>query len=129
MSAAPQFMQIVTPRWGDMDAYGHVNNAAFFVYFEECRVQWLASLQDDWMTAAHGPVIASATVNYREQLQWPQPVHIELNIERIGTTSMHINHRMVSSTDPTSIYADARVVLVWIDRKSGKPVPVPAVYR
>jgi acyl-CoA thioesterase FadM len=28
-------------RWGDMDAYGHVNNTVYFRYMEQARVEWL----------------------------------------------------------------------------------------
>ncbi|MDX1819094.1 MAG: acyl-CoA thioesterase, partial [Marinobacter sp.] len=31
-------------RWGDMDAYGHANNTVYFRFFEEARINWLASL-------------------------------------------------------------------------------------
>ena len=31
----------VPMRWSDMDAYGHVNNATFFTYLEEARVDML----------------------------------------------------------------------------------------
>ncbi len=31
-------------RWGDMDAYGHVNNALYMRYLEEARVQLLAKI-------------------------------------------------------------------------------------
>ena len=30
--------------WGDMDALGHVNNARYFDYFQEARIEWLAGL-------------------------------------------------------------------------------------
>ena len=28
-------------RWGDMDAYGHVNNTIYFRYMEQARVEWV----------------------------------------------------------------------------------------
>ena len=28
-------------RWGDMDAYGHVNNTVYFRYMEQARVEWI----------------------------------------------------------------------------------------
>lgn len=33
--------------WGDMDALGHVNNARYFDYFQEARIEWLATLNID----------------------------------------------------------------------------------
>jgi acyl-CoA thioester hydrolase len=32
-------------RWGDLDAYGHVNNVRFFDYFQEARIIWLTRAQ------------------------------------------------------------------------------------
>ncbi len=31
-------------RWGDMDAYGHLNNTIYFRYFEEVRIKYMASV-------------------------------------------------------------------------------------
>ena len=28
-------------RWSDLDAFGHVNNAVYLAYLEECRDEWL----------------------------------------------------------------------------------------
>ena len=41
----PKLSSIRFPlRWGEMDALGHINNAAYLRYFEESRVAWSASL-------------------------------------------------------------------------------------
>ena len=32
-------------RWGDMDAYGHVNHTVFFRYLESARVACLAAVR------------------------------------------------------------------------------------
>ncbi|HIZ99270.1 MAG TPA: thioesterase family protein, partial [Candidatus Janibacter merdipullorum] len=43
-SAAPQrFSTDVVLRWGDMDAYGHVNNVQYHRLLEEARVRAFAS--------------------------------------------------------------------------------------
>lgn len=34
-------------RWGDMDAMGHVNNAAFFTYCESARMSYFAAIEID----------------------------------------------------------------------------------
>ena len=31
-------------RWGDMDAYNHVNNTVYFRYLEQTRVEWLEQI-------------------------------------------------------------------------------------
>lgn len=127
--ATPHFVHRIIPRWGDMDAYGHVNNAAFFTYLEECRVRWMQGLDPAWDRGPAGPVIASAELNYLMQLNWPSVLRTELVVEKIGNSSMHISHRLVADADPEAVFARARVVLVWIERSSGRPTPIPQAFR
>jgi hypothetical protein len=35
---------LIPIRWGDMDAYGHVNNTIYFRYMEQARVEFLERL-------------------------------------------------------------------------------------
>jgi acyl-CoA thioesterase FadM len=35
---------ILALRWGDQDAFSHVNNAMYLRYIEEARVRWLANI-------------------------------------------------------------------------------------
>src|SRR5262249_22727502 len=39
--------QPIQVRWGDMDAFGHVNNAVFLTYIEHARIQYARGL-DLW---------------------------------------------------------------------------------
>lgn len=114
----------ISPRWGDMDAMNHVNNATYLRYLEEARIQWLNALGTDWFDESRGPVLASATVNYRLPIEYPSQIDIELFTTRIGTSSLTIGHRMVDAGNGT-LYCDGHVVVVWIDRKTGKPASLP----
>jgi len=53
-------------RWGDMDAYGHVNNTVYFRYFEQARCEWLEQMgfrvSPEEPT---GPVIINASCTFR----------------------------------------------------------------
>lgn len=40
----PVFEMSMPIRWGDMDAFGHVNNTVYFRYMEEARVTWFGKL-------------------------------------------------------------------------------------
>ena len=48
----------------------------------------------------------------------------ELLAERIGTSSVTIGHRIVSD-DGGTLFADGHVVMVWIDRATGRPTALP----
>ena len=114
----------IAPRWGDLDAMNHVNNATYLRYLEEVRIQWLTALDTPWFDDAQGPVLASATVNYRLPIGYPSVIDIELSATRIGSSSLTIGHRMVDAGNGT-LHCDGQVVVVWVDRRSGKPVGLP----
>ena len=119
----------VPVRWGDLDAFNHVNNAAFLVYAQEARLEWLAGIGGRWFDADAMPVVAAAKVNYRRQLAWPARIEVELAATRVGNSSVTIAHRIVAADDPGCLYADGDVVMVWIDPATGKPVALPAAIR
>lgn len=116
-------------RWRDLDAFEHVNNASFLTFLEEARLAWLDSLGDGWQGEAFKPVLAATHLNYRRQLTWPNEVAVELHVERLGTTSLTLAHRIVGTDDAMPLYLDGNVVMVWIDPATGSPVPLPAVIR
>ncbi len=114
-------------RWRDLDAFNHVNNANFMTYVEEARIRWFESTGSDWLSNGRIPLLASVQMNYRLPIPYPAHVYVELLTERIGNTSLTLNHRIVS--EDGRLYADGHSVLVWIELASGRPVPLPDAVR
>jgi acyl-CoA thioester hydrolase len=115
-------------RWRDLDAFNHVNNAQFLSYLEEARLRWMLALPGEWTSDRSAPVVAAAHVHYRRPISWPNDIAVELFVERLGTTSVTIGHR-ITSADGAELHADGNVVMVWIDRKSGQASPLPPAVR
>lgn len=129
MSDEPLARALLSVRWGDLDAYGHVNNATYLTYLEECRLRWLESLPGPWYQEKSAPVLASAHLEFRRSIEWPEELIVETRASRVGHSSLTLAHRIVSARDASTVYLEATAVLVWIDRTSGRPVPLPDVVR
>ncbi|MFN9729412.1 MAG: acyl-CoA thioesterase [Pseudomonadota bacterium] len=128
MSAGRELLSTrIDVRWGDMDAYGHVNNAVYATYIEEARLRWFASLPAAWRTDSSAPVIAAQTVNYRRQLEGPAALRVALSVQRVGRSSLTIAFVIAADSDPATAYADGSSVLVWVDPASGRSIPLPAM--
>jgi acyl-CoA thioester hydrolase len=123
------FRAVISVRWGDMDAFNHVNNAQYLRYLEEARVQWLAGIPGISLNDRVSPVLVASNVNYRQPIEWPNGIVVELFIEKIGSSSLTMGHRMLSSTDASVLYSDGSVVMVWVDAQTGKSVPLPEAVR
>ncbi len=114
-------------RWGDLDAFNHVNNAVYLDYIQEARLRWLTSLADGWHDDDISPVVVNSTCNYRQPVVWPARIRIDLHVARRSDRSLTLGHRIVDGQNPDTVYSDGHVVMVWINRRSGTAVPLPAV--
>ena len=122
------FVATIAVRWRDLDAFNHVNNSSYLTYLEEARLQWMQSMGEAFESSAT-PVLAASELNYRRPISWPAQLQVHLLCERAGNSSITIAHRIVDARDPQTLYCDGRVVMVWIDPATGKPVPLPASVR
>ena len=121
------FRMPIPLRWSDLDAFNHVNNARYLTFLEQARIEWFDTLDEPWVTADSAPVVASVTLNYKRPIEYPASVFVELFTEKLGNSSVVIGHRIVG--EDGTLHCDGHVVAVWVDRRSGKPVPLPAGVR
>ncbi|MCG2624673.1 acyl-CoA thioesterase [Arthrobacter sp. I2-34] len=126
-------------RFGDIDAYGHVNNATYFSYFEHGRVR-LQQLPAD-PARPDGPTIrdlagrenftlvAGQEIEYLLPLTLrPEPVYIDVWVTRVGGSSFRTGYSL-AGPDGSPVYALGAATMVLVDRASGHPVPLPDAYR
>lgn len=116
-------------RWGDMDAFGHVNNTVYLRYAETLRIDWLhgSGLRQDG--DAHGTVLVNVNVNFRRQLVHPGTLLTRQYLVEIGRTSFVTFTEMARTDDPDTICADCTSKLVWINLETGRPVPIDETLR
>jgi acyl-CoA thioester hydrolase len=114
-------------RWGDMDAQGHVNNAVYFRYMEQARIEWL-----DRARAYAGPlpgigqVIATATCNFILPLAYPGTVEVRMFFGQPGRSSVESLYELLSDGRK---YADGSARIVWIDSTTLKSTQIPDALR
>ena len=118
-------------RWGDQDALGHVNNARYFTYIEQARIEWLEALADGeaWPNAADGgPILASASMDFRRPVVYPATLVVETFAARAGRTSFTLRSELrVDGAE--GVVAEASAVVVWINASTGRSTPLPDVIR
>jgi acyl-CoA thioester hydrolase len=127
----------VEVRLSDTDAMGHVNNARYLTYVEIARVAYYERVVGKPLPlgvhgAEEGMILAECTMTYRAQAYFGETLGVETRIDRIGTTSFVMSHRI---TAPQSRYGPARLVatsvatLVSFDYAAERPIAVPQEWR
>ena len=126
--AASKVFRVPMPvRWGDLDAFNHVNNARYLTFLEQARIEWFETIGERWVTDEYAPVLVSSLLNYKRPIEYPASVFVELFTERLGTSSVTLGHRIVAADG--TLHFDGHAVVVWVDRRNGKPTPLPAGVR
>ncbi|WP_152360435.1 acyl-CoA thioesterase [Microlunatus speluncae] len=83
-------------RWGDMDAQGHVNNAAFVDYLQEARVDFLHAgppVMRELLDS--GVIVAGHQVEYLAPVVYTgRPLTIDLWLEAVGGSRFKIGYEI-----------------------------------
>jgi acyl-CoA thioester hydrolase len=112
-------------RWGDMDAFGHVNNTVYFRYMEQARIEWITSLGYSFSSGDESMLMINGFCNFHQQLAYPGELILKTYIGAIGRTSMDVYTTMALTTQPDSMVAVGGATMVWVDLQSGKSAPWP----
>ena len=93
-----------------MDAYGHVNNAVYLTYLEECRDGWaqavLGGVTDTWDF-----VLAHVGIDYRSQLtQDDGEVMVRCRLASIGRSSIGTREEIVKADGTVAAEAESVIV-------------------
>jgi acyl-CoA thioester hydrolase len=122
-------LRTIPTRWMDNDHYGHVNNVAYYSYFDTAVNGYLieASGCDIRELPAIG-IVAETSCQFVAELSFPDVVHAGLAIEKLGTSSVvyRIGLFRNDASEPAAI---GRFVHVYVDRVTRRPVPIPESIR
>ena len=115
---------LIPIRWGDMDAYGHVNNTLYFRYMEQARVEYLESNGYPIVPKGTAPVIINASCTFLIPLTYPGNVEVKMFFGAPGRSSIPSSYE-IRLQDDDALYATGDSKIVWTDMESGKSVPIP----
>jgi len=112
-------------RWGDMDAYGHINNVLYIRYLEEARVQLLIKLGASLEGAAQAPVIINVGYTFLRPLVYPDNIRIDCFVAEPGRSSFMIYYHVYAQSNPEVRVGEGSSKVVWMDHASGRSVTLP----
>ena len=106
---------VLSIRWGDMDAMGHVNNTVYFRYMETVRIEWMRAVGCDPDPQGQGPVIVNAFCNFYRQLEYPGDVRVKLYVSDPGRTTFETWCTMERTDQPGVVCAEGGATTIWVD--------------
>jgi acyl-CoA thioester hydrolase len=119
---------IETPvAWGEMDAFRHLNNTAYFRYFESARIAYFERLNlMEYMNATGvGPILASTSCKFRIPLTYPDTVSVGARVSEIEDDRFTMEYYVVSHKH-RKVAAEGVGLIVTFDYQENRKAPIPA---
>lgn len=124
-------VRLVLPlQWGEMDAYGHVNNAVYFRWFESARMEYFSRIGWPEIERASGvgPILHSTQARFRAPLEWPDEVVVTTRVRELAEDRFTMAYE-VASQRLGRLAAEGWGVIVAFDYRAGGKASLPAPVR
>jgi acyl-CoA thioester hydrolase len=111
-------------QWGDMDAFGHVNNVLYLRWFESARIAYFERAGMMRTMPKVGPIMARQSIDYRMPLHYPDTVSVSCAVSSVGRTSFQLHLEMRSAAHGGAVAAESDGVIVMFDYEKQTKTPV-----
>lgn len=119
-----EFVQEVA--WGDMDAFGHVNNVLYYRYIESARLAYLMKIKA--FDGGLASVVAANSCRYLRPLFYPDQLRIGVQVVELRNSGFRMTYQL-HSTQQDQLVATAEAIVVMTDAETGEKAALPAELR
>lgn len=111
--------------WGEMDAFGHANNVAYFRWLETARMHYLRAIgithpdEQDGM----GLLLAETRCRFLRPLTFPDHLIVRCGVSAVKNTSFVIHYGITSERE--GLAAQAESVQVMFNYRTNGKIPIP----
>ncbi len=112
-------------RYRDLDTVGHVNNAVYFSYFEQGRIDFIKKYLFEFRADDVNFVLARAEADFYRSIKLDDEIYVKTFISKVGKKSFDMSYEITDSSG--NLYSRGKTVNVFI--KNEKPIEVPEFIR
>ena len=116
-------------RWADNDIYGHINNVAYYAFFDSVVNRFL--IEEGGMRPGKDNVVGyvvNSSADYFSPLTYPQELELGLRIARMGEKSVTWEIGVFGKGAEVSSVT-GRFTHAFVDREANKSAAIPSGIR
>lgn len=138
VAAATRLHVPIHLRWGDLDAFNHVNNTSMLKLLEEARVRafWKAeegesapptAVLNSGIEAGTLTLIARQEIEYLAPVPYQRrPLEVQMWFGKLGGSSLEVCYEVFNdpANEERMLYARSTAVIVLVDAETGRPTRI-----
>ena len=124
-----RYFDTIDTRWSDNDVYGHVNNVAYYSFFDTVVNRLL--IDNGWLRLdGEGPIglVVETRCQYYASVSYPAVLDIGLTVLKLGNSSV-VYQLAVFSEGNDDASAVGHFVHVYVDKPTHLPMSLPLSLR
>ena len=113
-------------RYGETDQMGVVYYGNYALYLEMGRVEWLRKLGISYKYIEENGIIlpvVSMSINYKKPAGYDEVINVKTQLKNRPTSKIEFDYEITN--EQGEIISTASTILVFIDRKTNKPIKAP----
>ena len=117
---------IIPVQWGELDAYGHINNTVFFRWFESARIEYLTrsgmvrTMERDQI----GAILHSTSCRFRRPVFFPDTIEVAGRAREVGDDRFAMEYLVVSH-EQNAVVGEGTAIIVCYDYSAHAKAPLP----
>ncbi len=117
---------IIPVQWGELDAYGHINNTVFFRWFESARIEYLTrsgmvrTMERDQI----GAILHSTSCRFRRPVFFPDTIEVGGRAREVGDDRFAMEYVVVSH-EQNAVVGEGTAIIVCYDYSAHAKAPLP----
>ena len=116
-------------RFNDVDRYGHVNNNAYFAFYDLGKEDYLVKvLNVNYRNADVVPVVANINADFFTPIFYGDPIVVETRISHLGQKSFTLEQRAINEKTG-NVVCQCATVMVCFSLKTQTSADIPDAYR
>lgn len=116
-------------RFNDVDRYGHVNNNAYFAYYDLGKDEYLRNvLRTNYRSTDVVPVIANINADFILPIFYGDEIVMETRVSHIGQKSFTLKQRAINLRT-NKVVCQCSTVMVCFNLKKQESALLPEAYR
>ncbi|MFV0540005.1 MAG: acyl-CoA thioesterase [Aestuariibaculum sp.] len=113
-------------RYGETDQMGVVYHGNYALYLEMGRIEWLRKLGISYKSMEENGVmlpVVSLNINYKKSACYDDLIKVKTQLKKTPTAKIEFEYEITNENG--DILTTASTTLVFIDKKTNKPMRVP----
>lgn len=112
--------------WGDMDAFGHVNNVMYYRYIESARIEYLTQVE----AFSHGliSVVSSSSCRFYRPVFFPDLLKIGVRVVELRNSGFRMSYVLYSNHQGQMV-ATGEAIVVMVNAETNEKAALPIELR